>query len=149
MHQNHWRLRWRCDLIDGGCFKTLRSGVLFLMNQKQHYTHHKAGNQTVRWILHDVTFHPELCGRGFSKIHCTMIWAFPYCFRFFFRRFLPFVGWFAMPITRGGLCSGVAQRYLPTSEDLIGCGLAAAVRGHLSHSAPGPLWRGAVQGMDR
>lgn len=53
----------------------------------------------------------------------------------------------AMPIT-DGICSGVAQRYLPTSEDLIGCGLAAAVRGHLSHSAPGPVWRGA-KGMDR
>ena len=52
-----------------------------------------------------------------------------------------------MPITDGGgICSGVAQWYLPTSEDLIGCGLAAAVRRHLSNSAPGPLWGGAFGG---
>lgn len=77
-----------------------------------------------------------------------MIWAFPYCFRFFFSGdFCPLLGG-SHAHHPWGLCSGVAQRYLPTSEDLIGRGLAAAVRGHLSHSAPGPLWRGA-KGMDR
>ena len=94
-----------------------------LMNQKQvlHSSQsNQSGNQTVRWILHDITFHPELCARGFSKIHCTMIWAFPYCFRFFFRRFLPFVGWFPCPSQMGSaqvLRSGTF-RHLKTLSDV-------------------------------
>lgn len=43
------------------------SGVAFCFDEPKTALHssqsNQSGNQTVRWILHDVTFHPELCGR--------------------------------------------------------------------------------------
>lgn len=95
MHQNHWRLRWRCKrLIGWGLFQFSwrflfdepKTGFTLITKLSKDIFDggNHSGNHTVRWTLHDITFHPELSGRGFSNIHCTMIWAFPCCFRFFF-----------------------------------------------------------------
>ena len=63
----------------------------------------QSGNQTVRWILHDVTFHPELCGRGSLKSIAQWYGPSHTVSDFFFRRFLPFVGWFPCPSPVGAL----------------------------------------------